>query len=112
MESNALLLVFLLLHVLWWMLAGILLHAVSTVRADTSGGVGFLQDVRRMNVALTRARYGCFVVGRESTLSRSPPWQAFLRHASAVNSLVDVPNADAALQLLQPRASHGNGRNE
>ena len=41
----------------------------SCVRAG-SGGIGFVKDVRRMNVALTRARHALFVVGSEASSRR------------------------------------------
>ncbi|KAG9311016.1 P-loop containing nucleoside triphosphate hydrolase protein [Chiua virens] len=43
----------------------------STVRNNPSGQIGFLADRRRLNVGLTRARRGLFVVGSISTLKES-----------------------------------------
>ena len=41
----------------------------SCVRAHGRGaGVGFLADVRRMNVGLTRARHALWILGHSSTL--------------------------------------------
>ena len=56
---------------------------VSLVRSNEAGEVGFLADVRRMNVALTRARSKLVVVGDGATVARHPFYEAFLRHAEA-----------------------------
>jgi ATP-dependent RNA/DNA helicase IGHMBP2 len=59
---------------------------VSLVRANDAGEVGFLADVRRMNVALTRARSKLVVVGDGATVSRHPFYERFLRHAQATGA--------------------------
>jgi len=45
---------------------------LSMVRSNAEGEVGFLADVRRMNVALTRARRKLLVIGDSATLSNEP----------------------------------------
>ena len=42
---------------------------VSLVRSNSKGEVGFLQESRRMNVTVTRARRCCILVGDSSTLT-------------------------------------------
>lgn len=45
---------------------------ISMVRSNEEGQVGFLRDLRRMNVAMTRARMKLFIIGDEGTLCRHP----------------------------------------
>ena len=44
------------------------------------GSVGFLADVRRQNVALTRAKRALWLLGDAATLESNPSWGAFLHH--------------------------------
>ncbi|KAI0354940.1 hypothetical protein OH77DRAFT_1542922 [Trametes cingulata] len=53
--------------------------------------VGFLRDVRRMNVALTRAKASLFVLGHAPTLERSDEiWRKIVENARSRSCLVDV----------------------
>lgn len=51
---------------------------VSLVRSNTYQGIGFVADKRRMNVTLTRAKYGLAIVGNPFTLYRSEMWANLL----------------------------------
>jgi senataxin len=50
--------------------------------------VGFVDDWRRANVALSRARTALVVIGHRSTLRGSETWNAFLEHVTQQGCLV------------------------
>ena len=45
---------------------------ISMVRSNEEGQIGFLRDLRRMNVAITRARMKLIILGDSATLTRHP----------------------------------------
>lgn len=51
---------------------------ISTVRTSA---IGFLNDFRRTNVALTRAKYTVVVLGKRELLVKDPIWRAFINYA-------------------------------
>lgn len=67
---------------------------LSTVRASGSSseppksnskGIGFVADVRRMNVALTRAKISLWIVGNARTLQRNVNWAALIENSKERN---------------------------
>lgn len=60
------------------------------VRAGSSH-IGFLSDPRRLNVALTRAKYGLVVMGNPQTLKKNPLWRRLLRFYAERGALVEGP---------------------
>lgn len=53
---------------------------ISLVRANENGQIGFLNDLRRMNVAITRARMKLIILGDSSTLSRHPFYRKLYKY--------------------------------
>lgn len=51
---------------------------LSCVRSNDSSGIGFLGDQRRLNVAITRARLGLFVLGNGFTLIKNKLWSKLM----------------------------------
>ena len=51
----------------------------SAVRCNEHGFVGFLDDEKRMNVLLTRARRGMIVIGNKRTLEKSDLWKKWIQ---------------------------------
>ncbi|CAK8570386.1 unnamed protein product [Lathyrus sativus] len=62
----------------------------SCVRASKDRGIGFLEDIRRMNVGITRAKSAVLVVGSGSTLRRSVQWNKLVESAEKRNCLFKV----------------------
>ena len=63
---------------------------LATTRANARGELGFLTDVRRLNVALTRARRGLVVIGDTRTLNNSAAWASWLSAAREKGQCLDA----------------------
>ena len=59
---------------------------ISLTRSNSKGEIGFLKDVRRMNVALTRARKQLVVVGDSATLGEHPFYAAMLSYMEQIGA--------------------------
>jgi superfamily I DNA and/or RNA helicase len=57
---------------------------ISLVRSNDEGQIGFLRDLRRMNVAITRARMKVIILGDRSTLTRHPFYRKLWQYISSL----------------------------
>ena len=79
---------------------------LSCVRADVTGGLGFVADARRVNVALSRARESLIVVGSARCLEVERIWHSALKGLQRFNSAQECQDAfEASLPRgwAQPR---------
>ena len=58
--------------------------AISLTRSNSQGEIGFLSDIRRMNVGMTRARRKLLIVGDSSTLSSNPFFRDLLAYVKRI----------------------------
>ena len=57
---------------------------ISLVRSNDEGQIGFLRDLRRMNVAITRARMKLIILGDASTMTRHPFYKRLYEYIEAL----------------------------
>ncbi|KAH0456476.1 hypothetical protein IEQ34_014383 [Dendrobium chrysotoxum] len=74
---------------------------LSCVRSNEHQGIGFLNDPRRLNVALTRARYGIVILGNPKVLSKQPLWNGLLTHYKERECLVEGPLNNLKQSMVQ-----------
>ncbi|OYP55802.1 AAA domain-containing protein [Segatella bryantii] len=58
---------------------------ISMVRANDDGQIGFLNDLRRMNVAITRARMKLIILGNAQTMSKHPFYHQLWNYIQEIN---------------------------
>ena len=63
---------------------------LSLVRSNPEGDVGFLADIRRMNVALTRARRKLLVIGDSATLANHPFYEGLFAYFESIGAHCSV----------------------
>lgn len=59
---------------------------ISLVRSNDSGQIGFLRDLRRMNVAITRARMKLIILGDVATMTKHPFYKKLYDYTVALNT--------------------------
>lgn len=74
---------------------------MSCVRSNERQGIGFLNDPRRLNVALTRAKYGIITVGNPKVLSKHTLWNHLLNYYKDNGVLVEGPLNNLKPSLIQ-----------
>ena len=63
---------------------------LSLVRSNDEGQIGFLRDLRRMNVAITRARMKLIILGSVSTLTKHPFYKRLYEYIQAEQLEVEI----------------------
>mmetsp|Transcript_14828 Transcript_14828/g.28549 ORF Transcript_14828/g.28549 Transcript_14828/m.28549 type:complete len:1265 (-) Transcript_14828:1434-5228(-) len=74
---------------------------LSCVRSNEHQGIGFLNDPRRLNVALTRARFGVVMLGNPKVLSKQPLFHSLLCHFKENEVLVEGPLNNLKQSMVQ-----------
>ena len=63
---------------------------ISTVRSNENGNIGFLSDLRRLNVAITRAKRKLIIIGNKNTLITNPTYERLIKFCEDENLLVKI----------------------
>ncbi|KAF1777274.1 P-loop containing nucleoside triphosphate hydrolase [Phytophthora cactorum] len=83
---------------------------LSCVRSNENQGIGFLSDERRLNVALTRAKYGVIVLGNPRVLAKQELWNKLLNHYRDNQLIMEGPLNNLTPSHMQFPLQRHSGR--
>lgn len=86
---------------------------LSCVRSNENQGIGFLSDRRRLNVALTRAKFGVIVLGNPRVLAKQELWNKLLNHYRDNQLVMEGPLSNLQPSFMQfptVKAARTHGR--
>ena len=63
---------------------------ISTVRSNEHGQIGFLKDLRRLNVAITRAKRKLIIIGNSDTLKSNPTYERLIEFTKINDGYVKI----------------------
>ena len=63
---------------------------ISTVRSNKWGNIGFLRDLRRLNVAITRAKKKLIIIGNSQTLKHDETYERLIGFCRANNVILNI----------------------
>ena len=63
---------------------------ISTVRSNKWGNIGFLRDLRRLNVAITRAKKKLIIIGNSQTLKHDETYERLIEFCRANNVILNI----------------------
>ncbi|KAL9608473.1 MAG: hypothetical protein Q9167_006705 [Letrouitia subvulpina] len=90
----------------------------SCVRASPSGGIGFLSDIRRMNVGITRAKSSLWVLGNSQSLMNGEFWSKLVQdarnrdHFTAGDIVGMLARPFVELKSIQPSNAESTGASD
>ena len=63
---------------------------ISTVRSNKWGNIGFLSDLRRLNVAITRAKKKLIIIGNIETLNHNPTYNRLIDYCKKQDVIIEL----------------------